>query len=240
MEAVNPALAFLAGLLSILSPCVLPLVPIVVGAAQSRHKLGPAALATGLAVSFLGIGLFVAMIGFAIGLDGALFRTMGAVLLVAFGAALLVPALQERLALAAGPIGDWTQRRFADFSAGGLGSQFVVGSLLGIVWSPCVGPTLGAASVMAAQGRNLPTVAITMILFAIGTSAPLLILGLLSREVLGRWRSRLLLAGKGGKAVLGTILVAGGILILFGIDRTIEAGLLSVSPTWLTEISTRF
>src|SRR5690242_17483328 len=101
MHGAAPLLAFLAGTLSILSPCVLPLVPIVVGTALSRHRLGPAALAAGLAVSYLGIGLFVATIGFAIGLDGALFRAIGAALLIAFGAALLAPVLQARLALAA-------------------------------------------------------------------------------------------------------------------------------------------
>jgi len=67
-------LAFLAGILSILSPCVLPLLPIVLGTAQAEHRLGPVALAAGLAVSFTAIGLFVATIGFAIGLDTDVFR----------------------------------------------------------------------------------------------------------------------------------------------------------------------
>ena len=96
-------LAFLAGLLSVLSPCVLPLLPLVLGTAASEHRLGPAALAAGLALSFVTIGLFVATIGFAVGLDTALFRTVAAVLLVGLGGVLLVPAAQERFATAAGP-----------------------------------------------------------------------------------------------------------------------------------------
>ena len=67
-------LAFLAGILSVLSPCVLPLLPLVLGAAASEHRLGPAALAGGLALSFVAIGLFVATVGFAIGLDAGVFR----------------------------------------------------------------------------------------------------------------------------------------------------------------------
>ncbi|MGU3423203.1 cytochrome c biogenesis protein CcdA, partial [Methylobacterium sp. D54C] len=63
-------LAFLAGILSVLSPCVLPLLPLVLGAAASEHRLGPAALPAGRAQSFVAIGLFVATVGFAIGLDG--------------------------------------------------------------------------------------------------------------------------------------------------------------------------
>ena len=73
-------LAFFAGILSVLSPCVMPLLPLVLGAAASEHKLGPAALAAGLAISFVAIGLFVATIGFSIGLDGDVFRRAAAVL----------------------------------------------------------------------------------------------------------------------------------------------------------------
>ena len=69
-------LSFLAGVLSILSPCVLPLLPIILGTAQSEHQLGPVALAAGLALSFTTIGLFVATIGFAIGLDTDVFRAI--------------------------------------------------------------------------------------------------------------------------------------------------------------------
>ena len=87
MSAATLGLALLAGVLSVLSPCVLPLLPIVLGTAASQHRLGPAALAAGLALSFTAIGLFVATIGFAAGLDTGVFRTVSAVLLIA-GAAL--------------------------------------------------------------------------------------------------------------------------------------------------------
>ena len=68
------ALALIAGVLSTLSPCVLPLLPILLGAATGEHRYGPVALAGGLALSFVVIGLFVATIGFAIGLDQEIFR----------------------------------------------------------------------------------------------------------------------------------------------------------------------
>lgn len=96
--------AFVAGVLSILSPCVLPLVPIVLGAASSQHRFGPAALAVGLAISFTVVGLFVATVGYSIGMDGAFFRAVGGALLVAVGAILMAPALQTRVATAAGPV----------------------------------------------------------------------------------------------------------------------------------------
>ena len=233
-------LAFLAGALSVLSPCVLPLVPIVLGTAASEHRLGPLALAAGLAISFTTIGLFVATIGFAAGLDTDLFRTVSAVLLIGVGVLLLVPRLQEQFAVAAGPISQWAGGYLDNFAATGLAGQFGLGLLLGAVWSPCVGPTLGAASLLAAKGENLGQVALTMLAFGIGAALPLMLLGFLSREAMQRWRARLLEAGKGGKTLLGVLLLAIGLLIATGLDKRLEAALVDASPEWLTQLTTRF
>jgi cytochrome c biogenesis protein CcdA len=234
------ALAFLAGVLSTLSPCVLPLLPIVLGTAVSAHRAGPVALAAGLALSFVIVGLFVATVGFSIGLDAGVFRAVAAIMLMAIGLVLLVPRFQAQFALAAGPVSQWTEQRFGGLSGNGIGGQFGVGLLLGAVWSPCVGPTLGAASLLAARGENLGYVTITMLMFGFGAALPLLVLGLLSRETLLRWRARLYAAGKTGKLTMGVILVAVGILVISGLDKRLETMLVDLSPAWLTELTTRF
>jgi len=233
-------LALLAGILSTLSPCVLPLMPLILGAAVNEHRLGPVVLATGLALSFTVIGLFVALFGFAIGLDQDVFRSVAAVLLIAIGGVLMIPRLQTQLAVAAGPLANWTQSRAGGFSTQGLGGQFSLGLLLGAVWSPCVGPTLGAASVLAARAEDIGAVAMTMLAFGIGAALPLLLLGMLSREALSRWRDRMLSAGKGGKAAMGALLLVAGVLILSGLDKRLEAVLVEASPDWLTNLTTRF
>lgn len=232
--------AFLAGVLSLLSPCVLPLLPVVLGTAVSEHRFGPAALAAGLAISFVAIGLFVATIGFGIGLDAALFRKIAAVLLVAAGLVLMVPRLQLAVAGAASPISSWTDNRFGGFSTSGLSGQFALGLLLGAVWSPCVGPTLGAASVLASQGKDLAQVALIMTSFGVGAALPLLLLGTLSRQTLLAWRTKLMSAGNAGKFLLGTLLLIVGVAILTGFDKAIEAALVAASPDWLTELTTKF
>jgi cytochrome c-type biogenesis protein len=234
------ALAFLAGILSTLSPCVLPLLPIVLGSALTEHRAGPLALAAGLALSFVVIGLLVATIGFTIGLDAGVFRMVAGVLLITIGAVLLMPRLQAQFALAAGPVGNFAEQRFGGFSTTGLGGQFAVGLLLGAVWSPCVGPTLGAASVLASQGKDLGAVAVTMLAFGIGAAVPLVLLGLVSREAMLRWRARLLAAGQRGKIVMGIVLAATGLLIVTGADKAIETALVEASPVWLNELTTRF
>ncbi len=233
------ALAALAGVLSTLSPCVLPILPIVLGAAAGEHRRGPLALAAGLALSFVIIGMFIATIGFSIGLTGDVFRIAAAVLMIVIGTVLVVPQISMRLAAAGGPAGNWVEQRFGGFSTAGLGGQFSVGLLLGAVWSPCVGPTLGAASVLAAKGENLGQVALTMLVFGIGAGLPLALLGSLSREALVRWRNRMLAAGSKGKMIFGAVLLTAGLLVISGLDKRIEGFLVDISPEWLTVLTTR-
>lgn len=232
--------AFLAGILTILSPCVLPLAPMVLAAAAGEHRFGPLALAAGLALSFTIIGIFIALFGFALGVDAETFRVAAAILMILIGAVLLAPAAQTRFAAAAGPVAGWAEQRFGGFATTGLGGQFSVGLLLGAVWTPCVGPTLGAASLMASRGENIGAVALTMLVFGIGAALPLVLLGFASRETFLRWRGRLMSGGKAGKAILGAFLIVVGVAIFTGFDKKIETMLTAAAPEWLIDLTTRF
>ncbi|MDH4440199.1 MAG: cytochrome c biogenesis CcdA family protein [Rhizobium sp.] len=233
-------LAFLAGILSLLNPCTLPLVPIVLASAVDRHRFGPMALAAGLCLSFVTIGLFVALIGFSIGLDFSVFRIVGGLLLMAMGLLLLVPAAQARFALVASPVANWSEGRLGTVDEGGLKGQFLVGLLLGAIWSPCVGPTLGAASLLAARGENLGQVVIAMTAFGLGAALPLILLGSLSKAAIARVRGRLMTIGQRGKAVFGVLLVITGLLVVSGLDKRVETVLLDLSPVWLSDLTTRY
>jgi cytochrome c biogenesis protein CcdA len=112
--------------------------------------------------------------------------------------------------------------------------------VLGAVWAPCVGPTLGAASILAAQGRDLGEVAATMLAFGFGAALPLALLGLLSREAVLRWRTRLTVGGARAKAAFAVVLVAIGVLVITGLDKQLETLLVDHSPAWLTDLTTRF
>lgn len=237
MSPVTLGAALVAGLLSVLSPCVLPILPIVFGAARSQHRLGPAALAAGVAISFVGVGLFVATLGFSLGLDASLFHQVGGVLLLAFGLVLLAPRLQSLIEAALAPVSGWASARTSGLEASGPWGQVGLGLLLGAIWSPCVGPTLGAASLLASQGKDLPSVAITMAVFGLGAAAPLLLFGSLSRAALQRWRAGLSGAGRWGRSLLGWGMVAVGLLAVTGLDHAVEAWLVNVSPAWLTRLT---
>lgn len=237
-DALSPLLALAAGALTILSPCVLPLVPIVMGSAAQGSKWGPFALAAGLIVSFTLVGALIAAFGPAIGLDEGGLRMGGAILLLLAGAVLLLPALQEKLEGAAAPLAAWAQQRQQRLERFGLAGQASIGALLGLVWTPCVGPTLGAAIVLAAQGQSLGAVALTMAAFATGAAAVLLTLALLTRSLFARWRGTLLASGSRGKRLLGWLLVVVGFLVLTGGDHLISGVILLLSPDWLIDLST--
>lgn len=236
-EISSYGLSLVAGTLSTLSPCVLPLVPILVGSALMAHRFGPHALATGLALSFTLVGVFIVGLGAAIGLDQEAFRNIAAVLLIVFGTVLISPGLQARFAVAASRFGGAGQSLTNRISGDSLTGQFFLGMLLGVVWSPCVGPTLGATITLASQGQDLGYVALMMAMFGLGAGIPLVLLGMLSRQAMARFRDKLLGVGKAGKGLLGGVLLFMGILILTGMDKEFEALILHYSPYWLTELT---
>jgi cytochrome c-type biogenesis protein len=237
-SGLSPVLAFGAGALTILSPCVLPLVPIVLSSAAQRHRLGPLVLSVGLVLSFTIVGFLVATVGAASGFDGEIIRTFGAVLLIVAGVFLFSSRAQAFVARVATPLAAWGSAGQDRLERFGLAGQAGIGALLGVVWSPCVGPTLGAATVLAAQGENLGEVALVMFAFGLGIATVLLLLATLTRSALTRWRGRMMSTGQTGKAVLGGLLVVVGALIFTGFDRVLEGVLVSASPEWLTELTT--
>jgi cytochrome c biogenesis protein CcdA len=230
----------LAGLLSTLSPCVLPILPILLGAATAEHPRAPLALAGGLALSYAVIGTLIAWLGASIGIDAAAFRNIGAVILGVLGFVLMSARLQQRFASVTSGIGDTGNSFISRLDLNGLKGQFAIGLALGVVWSPCVGPTLGAAVVLASQGAHLPQVALLMGIFGFGAAMPVVGLAYLSRAAMMKVRGKLMLAGKTGKIVLGACMVIIAALILTGADKPLEAWLVDISPAWLTALTTQF
>lgn len=231
-------LAYVAGILSTLSPCVLPLIPILVGTAMAGHRLGPFALGSGLALSFASTGTLLASLGNVFDFDPGILRLFSGWLLLIFGLVLVSSWLQQKFAAATAGLGSAGSNRIANFNMNGLGGQFLLGLLLGLAWSPCVGPTLGVAIGLASQGQQLLQVSATMLLFGLGASSPIVILGMLSREGMQRSKSKMAVIGARGKQILGYIMLILGILIVSGLDKILEAAFLDIAPDWLIRLST--
>jgi cytochrome c biogenesis protein CcdA len=225
--------------LTTLSPCVLPIIPILMSSAVASHRLGALALAAGVAASFTALGVLLAAFGASLGLDGDSFRMVGAILFVAFGVLLISSQLQRQFVHLTSRLSDCTGM-LSRFTFDGALGQFTLGLMLGSVWSPCVGPTLGAAVTLASRGENLAQVSLLMAVFGVAASLPMLVVGMLSRAALARSRGSLRSVGLWGKQVLGIALISLGVLTLSHADRSVEAWLLDHSPAWLTALTTRF
>ncbi|RDS83081.1 cytochrome c biogenesis protein CcdA [Dyella monticola] len=235
---LNPLVAYVAGALTILSPCVIPLVPIVLGSAAQRHRWGPLALAIGLVASFTVTGFVIATVGASVGLNAQTIRLASAVLLLLVGIVLLVPRLQAVFEHAAGPLANWAGEHQARLERFGLAGQAGIGVLLGLVWSPCVGPTLGAATLLAAQGKDLGQVATVMLAFALGIATVLLVVALFAQRLFSRRRGVLMTVGARGRRIFGVLIVLVGALIITGTDHALEAAIIGVLPDWVTNLTT--
>ncbi len=235
---------YLAGILTLLNPCVLPVLPIVLLAALNRHPAGPVVLAAGMGASFVVLGTAVAALGPALGIDETTVSKTAAAFMMAFGAALLIPRVGAAFsAAAAGASGSASATldglENAD-SRGGLLTQALTGVLLGAVWSPCIGPTLGGAISLAAEGRNVPWAAAIMTAFALGIGSVIVLLAYGTREAIMRRRTRLQSLAERARPVTGIVLLGLGAVLFFGLHHPLEIWLLDNLPHWFQDLSVKF
>lgn len=229
--------AFVAGLLTLINPCVLPLLPIVIASALQSSRLGPIALAAGLVLSFTVIGVSVTAFGHLIGIDTEMINRIAAVMMIVFGILLLIPQSQKIFAAITSPLANSANRKLDNVEGSGLFGQFIVGTLLGAVWSPCIGPTLGGAISLAAAGEGLAQAAFTMLSFGLGVAVMLVGLAYGSREVLAKRRGRLMKAMPWTRTLLGICLIVIGVVLYMHWHRVIESWLLDVLPAWFIDLS---
>ncbi len=233
-------LSFVAGLVTILNPCVLPLVPILVASALGKSRYGPLALAGGLVVSFTLFGFTVIAFGYSLGIDERMVRLFAGALLVVAGSVLLVPQAQSALTAAAAPIANFGNQRLEKVSGEGWHGQFAVGLLLGVVWAPCVGPTLGVAIAAASVGENLFASFVIFLIFGLGVATSILAFAYGSRKALGDKRKALGSVAKYGKPLFGAALLVVGLMVVTGFDKVIEIVLLDALPESVIRFTTQF
>jgi cytochrome c biogenesis protein CcdA len=166
-------LALLAGVVTIAAPCTLPVLPILLGASLGqRDPVRPALIALGFVISFAFVALALNALATALHFDPEILRTVGLVLLAMFGALMIFPAAFERLAPQFA--GASTIASHAIFSTRPNLGGFVLGTTLGLVWTPCAGPVLGAILSAVATSPDHRRAAILLVTYAIGAALPML------------------------------------------------------------------
>lgn len=230
-------LAYGAGLLTLINPCVLPILPVVVAGSLQANRLGPVALAVGMSISFVFFGLTVAAFGHIIGLDERRIAEAGAVLMIVFGTVLLVPRFSAAFADVTGGMASQADSRIDGLDNHSLNGQLLGGLLLGLVWSPCIGPTLGGAIALASQGEGLLWATVIMTAFAAGVSTLILGLGYGARGLLQRNQAMMRKVASFSRPAMGIVFILVGTAILFRVHHMIEAWAIRSLPTWLIDLS---
>ena len=232
-------LAFFAGTLTVINPCILPLLPIVVAAAFANGRLGAVALLAGLVAGFATLGIVVNATGALFGVGEGTLRNVVAVLLLVFAAILLIPALERRFSNLVAPVGAAGANLAARASNYGIAGQFAVGILLGAIWAPCSGPSVGAALSLAAEAGGYLQAALRMTAFALGAALVLFLVAMGARSLAVRGGGVSKIAPYAKKIAGGAFLII-GVMMLTGFDKILEALLLDLMPDWLVAFTTRF
>ncbi len=236
--------AFIAGALTILSPCTLPVVPLVLGGTAGGHgRARLAGFVTGFAVTFVGTTVVLASALAAAGLTTATLRPASLAILVIAGLALVVPALRDRLerqasatvgqisgriarpaATATGSEGPQTIRdRFSD-----LGLGLILGGSIALVWAPCVGPIMAAVIATAVASGPTATTAAIGLAYVAGALVPLLAIAAWGRRAtraLGNPVRRLRV-----ERGFGALMIAAALVVATGLDVPLGASVATVLP----------
>lgn len=230
-------LGYAAGLLTLINPCVLPILPIVLATALQAGRAGPLAVAAGLSVAFVALGLLIAVAGRSIGVTEETFANAGATLMIVFGLVLLVPRFSESFATATAGMSARADAQIETTDRNALTGHFVGGMLLGAVWSPCIGPTLGGAISLASQGESLFHATAIMITFALGVSTIVIGLGYGAQSVIRKRQAWMRKIAGASRPIMGVAFIAVGAAILFKVHHMLEFWALEYLPAWFTELS---
>jgi len=225
--------AFLGGIVTILSPCILPILPIVLSGTITGGKRRPLGVVTGFVASFTFFTLFLSAIVKATGLSADALRIVAVVIISLFGLSLVIPALQKKMeelfsrVAQMGPRGNTND---------GFVSGMLVGLSLGLVWTPCVGPILASIITLAATSSvTLGSVIITLA-YALGTAIPLLAITYGGRTLLTKTPWLLQNTARIQRG-FGVLMLVTALAIFFSWDRQFQAYILTKFPSYGTGLT---
>lgn len=227
-------LSVAAGSLTTLSPCVFPLLPLVLGGAVQGNRFAPVAMGVGMMASFAVIGMLLGALGPALGIDADAVRAAGAAMLIAFALVMLVPALGKHFSRWMLPIASAANAASTRLDGRSLVSATALGAVLGLVWSPCSGPLLGSALTLVATDGGVLRGGVVLALFGLGAAIPLVAVAYASRSGFARVCDWVLMRVERVRCGFAVLLGTMGITILSGGDKWVEAHLLQWLPdSWV-------
>src|SRR3989344_1860140 len=221
--------AFLAGVVTILSPCILPILPIVLSDSIGTGKRKPLGIVTGFILSFTFFTLSLSTLVKLTGVSADLLRNISVAIILIFGFSLLLPKFQVLMESLFSKLANLTHQNTNPNA--GFWSGILIGLSLGLVWTPCVGPIIASVITLAATSSvNTETIIITLS-YSIGTAIPMLIIMLSGRALFTKipW-----LLGSSSKIqkVFGVLMILTALGIFFNLDRKFQTVILDTFPNY--------
>ncbi len=222
----NLVLALLAGVVTVAAPCTLPMLPILLGASVGQTgRARPAMIALGFVMSFSMVALALSAITRVFDFDPNVLRTAAAVLLAGFGLLMIWPAPFEWLSVRIGGLGSSSTAGSRQGMIGG----FVLGTTLGLVWTPCAGPVLGSILTVVATSKDTAWASLLLVVYAIGAAIPMLLIAYGGQAVTTRIRSIARITPRLQQA-FGVVVIGFAIVSYFQYDTLIVAWLTGFYP----------
>jgi cytochrome c-type biogenesis protein len=215
MDLPFPILAFLAGMMSVISPCVLPILPAIFAYSIEGNKYRPVTIVIGLSISFTILGVITSAAGHAIQAYIDYLQLLSGVIILIMGLLLLFD-----LPLNTGGIGNKVSSFIDRIQLKGLIGGLLFGSALGVVWIPCIGPFLATILAIVAVEGNIITGGILLFIYSLGLGVPILVIAYLPRHSKKIVR-RMTHMGVAIRRVAGAILTVTGIYFIFSVMRFI-------------------
>lgn len=221
--------AFLAGVVTILSPCILPILPIILSATvDSSGYRRPLGIVTGFVLSFTFFTLFLSSIVGYLGIPAEFLRTLSIAVLALFGLSLMTPRVQHLLEQLFSRLGAFTSRTTG---RSGFGGGVVIGLSLGLLWTPCVGPILASVISLALTGEVSGQAFLITLAYSVGTAIPMFGITLAGSHALQRvpW---LVKNGQRVQRSFGVVMIATALAIFFNLDRSFQTYVLTKFPKY--------
>ncbi len=208
MGAPSPLIAFAFGILSVLSPCILPVIPLIAAYSTKSGKYVPITIVIGLSTSFTLMGVLASAFGSVFQRYSTMLYTIGGVIIMLLGLCMIFDVIEQKIRRIIPNTGLST--KFSMANAGTTAGGFIFGLSLGIIWIPCVGPILGAILAIVAVEGDILYGAILLAIYSLGLGIPLLALAYVSQFTLKSLNKYSMTI----KRVSGVILVLMGLYML--------------------------
>lgn len=235
-------IAFISGILTVFSPCVLPILPIILASGIDGNTRRIRGVISGLVVSFTVASLLLATLVRALGIGADTVRLLAVGILVIFGLSLVFPKLWEKAQA-------WIEKHWPHFvppyggtSRGkhsGFGGGFITGVSLGVIWTPCIGPVVAAVATLAAVSSFSVSVVFIALAYALGTAVPLYYIAKGGKSV-SQKLSVVKRENQKIRQIFGIVVLATALFIWSGADRVLQAWTLTTLPESWTQLATTF